>query len=263
MNLAVVGSLAIDRVDGQGPRIGGCPFYAGQALRVLGTRALLVAKCAAPDRRLLLPTLVRLGVPVSWQDSTVTTAFSIEYEGERRRMNVDALADPWTPDEVELLAARWVHVAPLARSDFPPETLAALARGRRISLDGQGLVRPGRTGPLQLDADYDPALLHAVSILKISEEEAELLVDGFDERALRRLGVPEIVVTLGSRGCIVFADGLAELVRSRPVECADPTGAGDAFAAAYLVARSSGSAPTAAARRAAALVADLLAGRAA
>ena len=156
-----------------------------------------------------------------------------------------------------------MHAAPLARSDFPPETLASLGRGRHLSLDGQGLVRPSRTGPLELDADYDPALLRPVSILKLAEDEADLLVDGLDERALRRLGVPEVIVTLGARGCIVYAEGIAELVRARRVPSADPTGAGDAFAAAYLAARSSGNAPTAAARRAAALVADLLSGRAA
>ncbi len=263
MNLAVVGSLALDRVDGGSTRIGGCPFYAARALRVLGARAVVVAKCAAPDRRLLLPPLARLGLPVLWRDSTATAAFSMAYDGDRRRMTIDAVADPWTPDQVRLPGTRWVHVGPLARSDFPPETLAALARGRRLSLDGQGLVRPGRTGPLELDADYDPTLLHSVSILKLAEEEAELLVEGLDEKALRRLGVPEIVVTLGPRGCIVFADGVAELVRSRRVSSADPTGAGDAFAAAYLAARSHGNPPTAAARRAAALVADVLAGRAA
>ena len=74
-----------------------------------------------------------------------------------------------------------------------------------------------------------PSSSARVSILKISDEEAELLVDGYDERALGRLGVPEVVVTLGSRGCIVFADGVAELVRAHAVESADPTGAGDAF----------------------------------
>ena len=156
-----------------------------------------------------------------------------------------------------------MHVAPLSRSDFPPETLAAIARGRRLSLDAQGLARPARTGPLELDADYDPELLRSVSILKISDEEAELLVDGYDERALGRLGVPEVVVTLGSRGCIVYADGVAELVRAHAVQSADPTGAGDTFATAYLAARSGGAAPTSAARRAGALVSDFLAGRAA
>lgn len=261
-DVAVVGSLSLDRVNGSTPRVGGCPFYAARALRVFGAQAVIVAKCAAPDRPLLLPPLVRLGLPVRWHDSTRTAAFSMSYEGDRRRMVVDAVADPWTPEELDLPGVRWVHVAPLARSDFGPHALAALAHGRRLSLDGQGLVRPARTGPLELDAEYDPEVLRPVSILKLAEEEAALLVDGLDERALRRFGVPEVLVTLGPRGCIVFADGIAELVRARRVD-ADPTGAGDAFAATYLAARARGNPPTAAARRAAALVADLLAGRAA
>ena len=261
--LAVVGSVALDRVQGGPPRVGGGPYYAARALRSLHVRAVIVAKCAAPDRSRVLPPLAQLGFPLEWRDSAQTAAFSIEYDGDRRRMYMDAIADPWTRDEVRLPGVRWVHVAPLARSDFPPETLSALARGRRLSLDGQGLVRAARVGPLEVDADYDPALLRSVSILKLAEEEAELLVDGLHERALARLEVPEVLVTLGSRGCIVFHEGIAELVRASPVQNADPTGAGDSFAAAYLAARSRGTAPPAAARRACALVADLLAGRAA
>jgi len=261
--LAVVGSVSLDRVQGRPPRIGGCPYYAARALRSLHVRALLVAKCAAPDRSRVLPPLAQLGFPILWRDSARTAAFSMEYDGERRRMYVDAIADPWSPEEVKLPGVTWVHAAPLARSDFPPETLDALAHGRRLSLDAQGLVRPGRVGPLELDADFDPALLRSVSILKLADDEAELLVDGLDERSLAQLGVPEIVVTLGSRGCIVYFEGIAELVRARRVESTDPTGAGDAFAATYLTARSRGMPPPAAARRACALVADLLAGRAA
>ncbi len=262
MRLAVVGSLSLDRVAGGPPRVGGCPFYAARALRALGIRAEIVAKCAAADRPTLLDPVVRLGLPVLWRESSASAAFAIDYDGDRRRMWIDAIADPWRPDEVDLRGVRWAHVAPLSGTDFPAETLAVLGRGRTISLDAQGLVRPDRVGPLELDPDYDPELLRFVSILKVAEDEAELLVDGLDEKALRRLGVPEVVVTLGSRGCIVFADGIAELVRARPVDNPDPTGAGDAFAAAYLAARSRGDAPVAAGRRACALVADLLAGRA-
>jgi sugar/nucleoside kinase (ribokinase family) len=265
MSVAVIGSLSLDFVDGGAPRIGGAPVYAARALRALGATAVIAAKCAAPDRHLLLPPLIRLGLPVRWQDSAVSAAFSFSYEREERRMAIEAIADPWQPAEaLDCVGdARWVQVAPLSRADFPAETLAALARGRRLLLDGQGLARPARLGPLVLDAEYDPELLRFVSVLKLSSDEAELLVDGYDERALGRLGVGEVVVTLGSRGCIVFADGVAELVRAHPVAAADPTGAGDAFAAGYVVAREGGAAPTAAARRAATLVSDLLAGRAA
>ncbi len=106
-------------------------------------------------------------------------------------MLVDAIADPWTPEEVQIDAS-WVHVAPLSRSDFPAETLAALARGRRVSFDGQGLVRPARTGLLEPDgAPTTRRFSASCSILKLADDEAALLVDGYDERSLARLGVPE------------------------------------------------------------------------
>ncbi|HKG44076.1 MAG TPA: PfkB family carbohydrate kinase [Gaiellaceae bacterium] len=261
--LAVVGNLSRDLVDGESPRVGGAPFHAARALRVLGRPALVAAKCAEADRRLLVPPLVRLGVPVLWRAGESTAAFSFHYDGDRRHMVVEEVGPRWSPADLRgLERADWVHVGALARSDFPAETLGELARNRRVSLDGQGLVRPGTTGPLKLDGDYDRALLRHVSVLKLAEEEALALVGEPDADALRSLGVPEIVVTLGSEGSLVFADRRLERVGARPVEGAlDPTGAGDAFVAAYLDSRSSGHVPVAAARRATALVADLLGGR--
>jgi 2-dehydro-3-deoxygluconokinase len=69
-----------------------------------------------------------------------------------------------------------------------------------------------------------------------------------------------VLVTHGSRGSVVFADGRATDIPAWPV-ARDPTGSGDAFSAAYLAARAGGHAPIAAARRATALVAALLTGR--
>jgi sugar/nucleoside kinase (ribokinase family) len=102
-------------------------------------------------------------------------------------------------------------------------------------------------------------VLRHVSMLKLAEEEARVLVGEPDADGLRSLGVPEIVVTFGSEGSLVFAEGRLERVPAQPVATeVDPTGAGDAFTAAYLVSRSSGYAPVPAARRATALVAGLL-----
>ena len=258
--LAVVGNLSRDLVDGGLPRIGGAPYWAARALRVLGAPALVVAKCADADRSAFAPRLIALGLPVIWLRGDSTAAFSIRYTGDRREMSVDALGDSWSPEDVRLVAgARWVHVGALSHSEFPPATLAELARGRFVSLDGQGLVRPDRTGPLELDPAFDPEVLRHVTILKLAEEEALALVGQPDERALTSLGVPEVVVTLGSQGSLVLGGGRLERVVAQPVAGAiDPTGAGDAFAAAYLVARSGGHRPVAAARRATALVAGLL-----
>jgi sugar/nucleoside kinase (ribokinase family) len=126
-----------------------------------------------------------------------------------------------------------------------------------VAFDGQGLVRPARPGPLVLDADYDPAVLRHITVLKLSDDEAAALVGDPNEDALRSLGVAEVLVTFGSRGSLVLADGKLHQVPAQPVD-GDPTGAGDAFLAAYLVSRAAGYSAVAAARRASAVVAGLL-----
>jgi len=254
--IALVGNLSRDLLPGKPPRVGGAPYHGARALHRLRVPARIVARCAAADREALLPPVVRLGTPVRFVAAKTTPTFRIEYDGDRRSMHVDAIAEPWRPDELPQLSAgvRWVHVGPLARSDFPPETLAALGRRRRLSLDGQGLVRVAREGPLELDADYDPELLRHVWILKLAEEEAAVLGDP------AALPVREVVVTSGSRGSTVFTGGRAEFVAARGIDT-DPTGAGDAFCTAYVVARAAGFPPAAAARRATAVVSAVLAGR--
>ncbi len=250
--LALCGNLSIDVVDGGAPRIGGGAYHGARALRELGCEACIVTRCAGSDRDVLLPQLAVLGIPVTALDGESTACFAIDYDGDARTMRVDAIGPEWSPDDAHALGdATAVHIAPLARSDFSAETVAAFARGRRLSFDAQGLVRPARTGPLELEPELDPDLLAHVSILKVAEEEAAALGDP------AAFGVPEVVLTKGSLGATVFCDGDAHEVPAYPLP-ADPTGAGDMFAVAYLASRDSGLAPAAAARRATAVVAALL-----
>ena len=184
-----------------------------------------------------------LGLPVLWRGGDSTAAFSFRYEGDRRvdgRRRARRSLGP--ADLYGLERADWVHVGALARSDFPPRHWPSWRRDRRVSFDGQGLVRPERTGPLRARRRaYDPEVLRHVSILKLAEEEARCSSASRTRSALRSLGVPEVVVTLGSEGSLVLADGKLEQVpahgrRARSI----PTGAGDAFSAAYLASRSAG-----------------------
>jgi sugar/nucleoside kinase (ribokinase family) len=244
--MAVVGNLSLDRIAGAPPQIGGGPYHAARAIRLLAARGELYVRCGEADRRFMLPRLAALGIPLRVVPGTRTAAFSFEYDGDLRRMHVDEAGDTWTPRDARLVdrRVRWLHVVPLLRSDFPVATLAELARGRRLLFDGHGLVRRPEQGPLQLDADFDVELLRHVTVLKLAEEEAELVGE---------VDVPELVITLGSRGAIVRARGRETRVTTRPLE-RDPTGAGDAFAAAYVVSRAAGHPPAAAARRATAVV---------
>jgi sugar/nucleoside kinase (ribokinase family) len=258
--VAVVGNVALDRIAGAQPRIGGAPYYAARALRLLGSPARLLVKCAPEDRAGIVPALAALGVPVAWRDGSRTAAYSFSYRDGVRSMSVDALGDPWTPADIgdATMRAEWVHIGALYASEYPHETLAALARRSRVLFDGQGLVRPAETGPLHLRGEPDPELLRHVTALKLAEEEAGALLGELTEANLRALAVPEVLVTFGERGAWLLAGGRFERVVARPIAALDPTGAGDAFAAAYAVARSGGHSPTTAARRATALVASML-----
>jgi sugar/nucleoside kinase (ribokinase family) len=260
--LGVVGLVSLDRVDGGLPRLGGAPFYAAKALRLLGHPALIATKIAAENSG---RGLHALGIPVYSRPAERTITFRIENDGDHRTMEIEELGEPWTPEDVRgwlddvLRPADWLHAGALTRADFPAETLALLSRNRVLSYEGQGLVRPAELGEVRVDGDYDPEVLEHVDILKLSEHEADALGVGLDERSLASLGVPEIVVTLGSRGSVVFADGLAELVAARPVEARDPTGSGDKFMAAYLTYRRQRHSPRSAARLAGDVVRALLA----
>ena len=66
-----------------------------------------------------------------------------------------------------------------------------------MSLDAQGLVRAPRLGPLVQDAEFDAGVLESVSVLKLSEEEANIVAGGrFDATTARSLGVREILISI-------------------------------------------------------------------
>jgi sugar/nucleoside kinase (ribokinase family) len=250
--IALLGNLSRDLLPGNPPRPGGGPFHGARALQRLRVPARIFARAAEADREALLPPLVRLGTPTRFVPGESTATFSFSYDGDVRTMEIDALGDTWEPSDLpELPSTRWVHVAPLSRHEFPTRTIAALARRHRVLLDGQGLVRVSQTGPLILDDDFDPEILRHVWVLKLAEEEAEVVGDP------TALGVREVLLTQGSRGSTVYCGGRSEFVPAHALDV-DPTGAGDAFSTAYLVARNAGFSPVGAARRATAVVASVL-----
>lgn len=260
--VAILGNLALDRIDGGPPQPGGCPVFAALALRLLDRPAQLLARCAAADQGLFDGALQAPGRAATILLGPSGAGFDHRYEGETRVTTVTAIGEAWTPGDAAHLApaVRWLHAAPLLRSDFPAPALAALAAsGRRVSLDGQGLTRAASLGPLTQNGDFDPALLSSLSVLKLSQEEAQIVAHGaFGACSAERLGVPEILVTLGSRGAELYLGGSMTHVPTTPVLDVQSTGAGDAFMVAYVLARSDGACPLEAARLATSVVVRML-----
>ncbi|HEV3376390.1 MAG TPA: carbohydrate kinase family protein [Thermoleophilaceae bacterium] len=153
----------------------------------------------------------------------------------------------------------------LAEADLPDDVLV---EGAHLHLTGYSLVREGsrpaaraaieRARERGMSVSVDPSSaallspafldeLSGVSLLLPNEEEAAVLTGEEDaERGAVVLAgrVPEVVVTLGRRGGL-WTDGtrVSHIAGEKVAPPIDTTGAGDAFAAGFLVARLGGAAP--------------------
>jgi sugar/nucleoside kinase (ribokinase family) len=222
VKVGVVGAATEDTVAlAQGrPQVrpGGTPRYAARALRFAGAE----------------PSVVETG----------SLRSLIEHGPSGTRQQILSLPQPLTPERArrEVLPAlegcKWVLLGGQTAGDFPAETIAVLAAaGHRICLDGQGLARGNRIGPVQLGplAQRD---VSGITALKLNQAEAE---------NAGRLDVPELLVTLAERGVLVRWQDRQHEIAGDGRRFGDPTGAGDSFAALYCLERSRGALPPAAA----------------
>lgn len=127
------------------------------------------------------------------------------------------------------------------------EAAADLAHSHNVPV----ILNPAPAQPLPA------SLLRCVTCLVPNQHEAALLTGlptdsdagaAAAARALQAAGVKIVVMTLGARGALVFADGQQVIVPSYPVQVVDTTAAGDAFVAAFAVALTEGRTPVEAAR---------------
>ena len=89
-----------------------------------------------------------------------------------------------------------------------------------------------------IDADFDSSAVSSnVAGLKLlpSEEGAAKAVE-----ALRDKGVKDVIVTMGSKGSMVYHEGKATFVPSQKVNAVDTTAAGDTYCGGLCVALSEG-----------------------
>ncbi len=226
---------------------GGTAYYTGIACRSLGLRTSVVTKVAKEDEAALLAELKNSGVAVFNYPTEQTTVFENIYsEGnvDFRRQKVRALASEFSPCDLANVRAAAFHVGPLTNRDIAAAFLKEVSgRGGIVSIDIQGLLRKVHRGEVRLeDWPEKKAGLAYVDILKADEDEARILSGENDmARAARRLadfGPKEVIITLGSRGSLIFChERLYEIPAFAPRKTVDPTGCGDTAVAGYLFQR--------------------------
>lgn len=247
------GTLAL--VDAITLRGGGCALNTSSALARLGTRAAALGKVGVdPLGDFLLRLLSERGVDGSGvlRDPSVSTSASVvfvDHAGERTFLHLKGANATVQTDELgeAPFAGRALHIAGALVLDAldgePTASLLAEARRRGIHTS--------------LDTAFDgsgrwervlPALPHCDLVTPGLEEARAITGEHEPDRAaarLRALGAGAVAVTLGPDGC--FVDGVGH-VPARSVEVVDSTGAGDAFAAAFLYGRLAGWPPERCAR---------------
>ncbi len=245
MSIGLVGHTVIDTVvsadGGESRRLGGSPLYARRALEAAGAEYVVVTRGADPGDAVVIP-----GGPA--YDSRLD-----HRTGTRQVLARFGL--PFSPEDVEafvlpaVAGCGWLHLGSQGASDFPAETIAALAgAGHRLCLDGQGPARGAEPGPVRL-RPFPPESIAGVAILKLNHREAVAAAgERLDAGALLGLGAPEVCVTMGGDGVVTAtAAGVVFVPGTGAGAYADPTGAGDCFTAAYVLARARGAPPAEAA----------------
>ena len=226
--LLIAGHIVKDvTLDGWRPG-GGVLYAAAQASR-LGLDVAAVTACATDiDPEALLP-----GVRWRVAASEATTTFENLYDGGRRTQRLLARGRPidFAGLPGEWLEAPIVLLTPLFH-EVEPAAVRRLASGRALlGLAAQGWLRQldgDRVRPAPFDAS--PPWL-AGDVVFVSDEDVE---DADSVKAWRDR-VPVVALTRGRGGCSVWDGSGRHDLSAAVVREADPTGAGDVFAAAFLV----------------------------
>jgi len=225
-----IGHVTKDLLPGGGYTIGGTATYASLTVQRLGGKVGVLT--SAPNDLDL--TDVLRGVDVHVVPSAVATTFENTYQGQKRRQFVHGLASPLEPAH---LPEAWhrapiVLLCPLAGElgldwlgAFDKSLVGVTPQGWMRQWDEQGLVQPKAWAEAQ-------QILADVDVLVFSEQDVS--GDASIIRQYTRLA-RIAVVTRDRRGATVFWNGHPRNFPAFQAREVDPTGAGDVFAAAFLM----------------------------
>jgi len=223
---------------------GGVAFYFSMGLKNLGSNVSLITKAAEKDIG-LLSDLIKNNISIFYKASQETTFFENIYpEGlDFRIQNVKYIAQPFSTEDIPDISTRIFHLGPLTKEDIPIEILKVLSKKAKISLDIQGFLRKIERGKVKsVDWEEKDEGLAYVDILKTDETEAKILSgeDNIKKAALKLSahGIDEIIVTLGSKGSLIYSKRKFYSIPSFPAKkIVDVTGCGDTYMAGYIYKR--------------------------
>jgi sugar/nucleoside kinase (ribokinase family) len=228
-DFVAVGHLTVDELSG-GLRPGGSALYAGLFAHRQGLRVGLLTSYG-PDFpfEVLPPEIEVVGVPAAG-----TTRFALDYRPEGRRLTIRERAARLEASHLpaHFAEAGLAYLCPVA-DEVAPE-LARAFPDAAVGAGAQGWCRLwDRDGTVKMRPWPDPApVLARAQALFLSIDD----VAGWESQALALYqDVPLGALTFAEKGAILFVNGERHPIPAAPAMEVEPTGAGDVFAAAFLV----------------------------
>ncbi len=228
-DFVAVGHLTVDELS-DGLRPGGSALYAGLFAHRQGLRVGLLTSYG-PDFPfdVLPPEIEVIAVPAS-----ATTRFALDYRPEGRRLTLKQRAARLEAVHVppHFAAAGLAYLCPVA-DEVAPELVRAFPEAA-VGVGAQGWCRVwDRDGTVAMRPWPDPTpILARAQALFLSSDD----VAGWEAQALALYqDVPLGALTFAARGAVLFVNGERHAIPAAPAAEVEPTGAGDVFAAAFLV----------------------------
>lgn len=227
---------------------GGTAYYFAKALVNFDHSSFRLITAVGDDNLKVIDELRADGIDVTLLPSRHSVFFENKYAENMadRTQRVLAKADPFTTGNLAGIQARIFHLGTLLADDFSFEVIKYLSERGTVSVDIQGYLR-NVVGDKVYPVDYDlkREAMPYIHILKANEMEMEVLTGLSDPyqaaRELADWGCREVLLTLGEKGSLIYADRRFHEIPAIPAkEVVDTTGCGDTYMAGYLYMRARG-----------------------
>jgi sugar/nucleoside kinase (ribokinase family) len=250
-DICCIGHITLDKIVTPKHTVhmpGGTSFYFAHGMSNLDTSNFILVTALAESEMKAVDDIRAKGIDVKVLPSAKSVYFENKYgeNQDNRTQRVLAKADPFTVDGLRDVDAKVYHLGSLLADDFSLDLIKYLASKGCVSVDAQGYLREVRGDKVYaIDWAEKREALKYITILKANEHESEVLTGETDPRKaaliLAEWGVKEVILTLGSMGSLIYADGnFYEIPAFEPTEVVDATGCGDTYMTGFLYMRNKG-----------------------
>ena len=249
-DICTIGHITLDKVvTTQSVKFmpGGTSFYFSKAIQNFDLNYTLVTALSS-EEAYIVDALRESDIEVHALFSEFTVHFENIYSQnqDHREQNVLHTAASFDVPQMPDINAKVFHLGPLLSDDISVALIKHLASKGEVSLDIQGFLRYVKDKKVYYTdwVDKNEAMPY-ITYLKANEFEMQAVTGTADvedgAKILAEMGVKEVIITLGSKGSVVYRDGIFHTIPAyEPAAIVDATGCGDTYMAGYLMKRIQG-----------------------